>query len=81
MNLRQFLHKNGIGIRAFARKAKLDPATVHRLVTGQMSGAGLASKTYAKIMAATNGQVTPNDLILPDRGPLTKVDQVDHVSR
>ena len=60
MRLEQWLLANGVGKRAFARQLGVDPETVRIWCRGRGRP---ANPQYDAILAATLGQVTPNDFL------------------
>jgi predicted transcriptional regulator len=62
MQLDDYLREKGESLRDFAKRAGLDLSTLYRIRNGQHDR---ASTTIKKIVAATDGKVTANDLIFP----------------
>jgi transcriptional regulator with XRE-family HTH domain len=59
MKLADYLDKRGVSPSRFASEAGLQPSTVIRILSGARPTPGI--ETLAKIMRASNGEVTPND--------------------
>ena len=66
MQLERWLIDNGVGKRAFARRLGVDPETVRIWCRGRGRP---ANPQYDAILAATGGQVTPNDFLPPSDAP------------
>lgn len=58
MNLRPYLDENGISPAAFAREIRVEPASVHRYLTGERIP---RLEILERIIQATNGAVQAND--------------------
>lgn len=59
MKLAAYLEKRGVTPSRFASEAGLQPSTVIRILNGERPTPGI--ETLAKIMRASEGEVTPND--------------------
>ena len=69
MKLSDYLRVNKLSLTAFAEIAGLEVSTVHRAATGKVTP---SRRTMEAIIAATNGDVLPNDFfddIQPKGGP------------
>lgn len=69
MRLAEYLDKHRIKPSRFALIAGLQPSTVIRILTGERPTPSI--ETLAKIMRASDGEVTPNDFadhLLEQRG-------------
>jgi transcriptional regulator with XRE-family HTH domain len=60
MKLTQYLSEKDLSAPAFAERAGLDASTIWRIVTGRVQP---DLSTIAKICAAADGAVTPNDFL------------------
>lgn len=61
MKLAAYLEKRGVTPSRFASEAGLQPSTVIRILNGERPTPGI--ETLAKIMRASEGEVTPNDFV------------------
>jgi transcriptional regulator with XRE-family HTH domain len=59
MKLADYLDKRGVSPSRFASEAGLQPSTVIRILNGDRPTPSI--ETLAKIMRASNGEVTPTD--------------------
>lgn len=71
MRLSRYLIKHGLTEAEFARRAKVAPSTVWRVVRGQMIP---RAELRRQLAAATGGEVSEGDLLLdgagiPEEGP------------
>lgn len=60
MTLTEYLAANNLTASAFAERLDVPPSTVIRLIKGERSP---RLELLRKIMAATDGEVTPNDFV------------------
>jgi DNA-binding transcriptional regulator YdaS (Cro superfamily) len=60
MNLKDYLTTEAIGVRAFARRCDVSAATIKRVRDSEVVP---SRNTMTKIVNATGGQVTVNDLM------------------
>lgn len=58
MNLRPYLEENGISPAEFAREIRVEPASVHRYLSGERIP---RPEILERIIQATNGAVQAND--------------------
>jgi len=58
MKLEQFIAQSGITAFAFAKSIGRDPGTISKILNGHQTP---DAETMRRIIAATEGQVTPND--------------------
>lgn len=65
MKLKQWLDDRDMTATAFAKLADLDVSTVTRVINGERRPEW---QTLDKILAATSGEVTPNDFV-PESEP------------
>ncbi len=59
--LRSYMAEKGLSQRAFAEQLGIDPTVFSRVLSGRV---GLSADLARAIHSATDGEVTPNDLIL-----------------
>jgi transcriptional regulator with XRE-family HTH domain len=69
MKLDDYLNANGISGADFADRIGVNAATVYRIRTGRVFP---HQKTIRAIIAATEGAVTVNDLLLSQQQPIRK---------
>lgn len=77
MNLKRYLAKQSIGVRAFARVCGVSAATIKRVRDSEVVP---TRKTMTKIVRATRGQVTVHDLMSVIHDEATVLSQRDHTS-
>jgi plasmid maintenance system antidote protein VapI len=71
MNLREFIAMEKTSVSGWARKIGIPQPVITRYLNGQR---GLSSKTIAKIIAATGGVVTFEDLVRPGNNDAGEAD-------
>ena len=76
MHLQQYLEMTGLTRSAFAEKAGIHHTTVTLALRGQGS-----EKTLRAIHTASDGKVTPNDVLFPDAEPANGVRTTSIVTR
>lgn len=68
MKLREYLDKFGILIGTFSKKSGVHAPTIHRIIQGE----DMMLSTAAKLVKASNGFVTYDDLLRKKRAPRKK---------
>lgn len=63
MTLKDYLTQTNIGVNEFARRSRVDRATISRIINGIQPG--LRLETAEAIVQASDGEVTFADLIRP----------------
>lgn len=66
MKLRDWIQREGMTGKDFAKIADTTPATISRLASGKQEW--LCLPIARSIYKATNGEVTPNDFMRPQPG-------------